>query len=175
LAGISERTGLETAIMSTTPPPNSPSSNAFAVPRSRLTAAIDAAPLHLRPIFVAIRDAGVACCVIPHGGQSFDPPTSHPTIVLIDDDMDETKGPQDFHQESLRNFVKRCAPAMLVTCEPPPTAYAAAAAMAALLNYDVIIIETRPEHEANWKAALDAINPDLAWLLCLVEPAGGVQ
>jgi hypothetical protein len=124
---------------------------------------------------MAVRDAGVAVCVVPQGGQLFDPPTGRPTIVLIEDDMHEAKGPQGFHQESLRSFVKRCTPAMLVTCEPPPAAYTAAAALAALLNYDVIIIETRPEHEANWKTALDAINPDLAWLLCLVEPAGGVQ
>jgi hypothetical protein len=161
--------------MSTTTPSNSQSSNAFAVPRSRLAAAIDAAPFHLRPIFMAIRDAGVACCVVPHGGQSFDPPTSHPTIVLIDDDMHETKGPQDFHQESLRSFVKRCTGATLVTCEPPLAAYAGAAIIAAVLRQDVIIVETRTEHVAAWKAALDAINPDLAWMLCLVEAVGGVQ
>jgi hypothetical protein len=161
--------------MSTTPPPNSQSSSNFAVPRSRLTAAIEAAPSHLRPIFMAVRDAGVAFCIVPQGGQLFDPPTNRPTIVLIGDDMREAKGPQDFHQESLRNFVERCTGAMLVTCEPSPAAYAAAAALAAVQHHDVVIIETRPEHEANWKAALDAINPDLAWLLCLVEPAGGVQ
>jgi hypothetical protein len=175
LAGISERTGLKRESMSTTPPSNSQSIYNVVVPPSRLTAAIKDAPLHLRPIFTAMRDAGVGFCLIPHGRQPFDPPTNIPIIMLIDDDVDETKGPQDFHQESLRSFVKRCTGATLVTCEPPLAAYAGAATVAALLRRDLIIVETRTEHVAAWKAALDAINPDLALVLCLVEPAGDVQ
>jgi hypothetical protein len=110
----------------------------------------------------------------PQGEQPFDPPTNRPTILLIGDDVHEAKGPRAFHQDSLRNFVNRSMGAVIVTCEPPLVAYAAAAGLAAL-GKDVIIVETRPEHEADWKAALDAINPDLAYLLCLVKSAGGVQ
>jgi hypothetical protein len=141
------------------------------VPRSRLTAAIDACPAYWSPILVAIRDSGVALCVVPQVKTPFDPPPHKPTIVLIGDDMHEAKGPQAFHQYSLQSFVKRCAGAVIVACEPLPAAYGAAASRAAILRQNVTIVETRPEHVKDWKSALDAINPDLSYLLCLVKPA----
>jgi hypothetical protein len=145
------------------------------VPRSRLTAAIDAGPLYLRPIFAAIRDAGVACCVVPHGGAPFDPPTNNPTIALIDDYSREAKGPQAFHQDPLRSFVKRYKNAVISSCEPLPAVYFSAATLAAVMRRDVTIVETSPEHVADWEAVLNAISPDLACLLCLIDPAGGIQ
>jgi hypothetical protein len=146
-----------------------------AVPRSRLTTAINTGPSYWRPIWTAVRDAGVGLCIIPQGGQPFDLPTNRPTILVIGDDMFESKGPQAFLYESLCRFVRRCRRAVIVASEPIPSAYASAAEAAAGLRQDVIIVETRPEHEADWKNTLDVINPDLAYLLCLVKPAGGVQ
>jgi hypothetical protein len=89
--------------------------------------------------------------------------------------MFESCGPKAFHQESLFRFVARCRGAVIVACEPVPVAYGSAARTAAELRQDVIIVETRPEHEADWKAALDAINPNLGYILCGVKPTGGVQ
>jgi hypothetical protein len=135
---------------------------------------MNASPSYLRPIFIAVRDAGVAFCMVAQCEEPFDPPKNGPTIVLIGDDTRESKGPRAFHQDSLRNFVRRSTGAVIVSCEPPLVAYAAAAALAAM-GKDVIIVETRTEHEASWKSELDAINPDLHYILCLVDPTGGVQ
>jgi hypothetical protein len=151
-----------------------PNFQSVSVPGSRITATIDHLPAYMRPIMLAVRDAGVALCMVPQGEEPFDPPTDRPTICLIGDDMHEAKGPRAFHQDSLRDFAKRCTCAVIVSCEPLLVAYAAAAALASL-GKDVIIVETRTEHEADWKSALDALNPDLYYILCLVESAGGVQ
>jgi hypothetical protein len=147
----------------------------IAAPHSRLTTAIDTVSPHWRPILTVVRDAGVALCMVPHGGHRFDPPRDKPTILVMDDDALESKGPGAFHHESLRRFVQHCRHAVIVACEALPVAYAAAALAAGGLRQDVILVETRGEYEADWKATLDAINPDLAYLLCLVKPAGGVQ
>lgn len=147
-----------------------------AVPRRRLTAAINgSAGQHFRPIWLAVRDSGVAFCVVPQGGEAFDPPAGRPTIALIGDDMLVSRGPAAFHRPSLDRFVRRCRGAVIVACEPLRVAYASAAAVAAGLRLNVIIVETRPEHEADWKATLDGINPSLGYILCTVRPEGGVQ
>jgi hypothetical protein len=147
-----------------------------AVPPDRLTAAINsgAAP-HLRPIFIAVHDAGVGFAIVAQNSGPFDFPPNRPTILVLGDDMLESLGPKAFHETSLKRFVKRCRGAVIVASEPIVVAYASAAATAAGLRFDMVIVETRPEHEADWKNALDAINPNLAYILCSVKPEGGVQ
>jgi hypothetical protein len=143
------------------------------VPRENLTAVIDSGlGLHLRPIWIAVRDAGVACCIVPQGGEPFELPEGKPTIVILGDDMLQSLGPSAFHRPSLKRFVKRCRGAVVVACEPVPLAYAVAAGTAASLGFNIVIVETRPEHEADWKNALDAINPDLSYIFCSVPPEG---
>lgn len=147
----------------------------MAVPRDRLTFAIDNGPEHWRPLMVAVRDAGVSLCVVSQGGEAFRPPSDRPALVLMGDDMHTSQGPDAFHKSSLVRFVRRCSSAVIVASAPLVVAYAAAAAVAAGLRQNVIIVETRPEHEADWKAALDAIKPTLSFILCTVEPAGGLH
>jgi hypothetical protein len=88
LEGHNERSGREKNSM-----------DMYTSPRSRLTAAIDHGPAHLRPIMRAVRDGGVAFCIVPQGGESFDLPTNRPNVLLICDDMFESCGPKPFHQE----------------------------------------------------------------------------
>jgi hypothetical protein len=146
------------------------------VPRERLTSVIDSGlGAHLRPIWIAVRDADIACCIVPQGHEPFDPPENKPTVLILGDDMMEALGPPAFHRPSLRRFIKRCHGAVLVACEPLPVAYGAAAATAAGLRVNIAIIETRPNQEAAWKTALDAINPDLAYIHCKVRSEGGVN
>ena len=145
-----------------------------AVPQSRLAAILETTSPRLRPILTMIRDGGINLYAIPPGGDEFDPSTDKPAIVLIDDTI-EPRGPNAFHRKSLRRFVERCRSAVIGACEPLPGAYAVAAVSAAVLRLNVVIVETMPEYQAAWTAALDAINPDLALLLCIVGPTGGVQ
>jgi hypothetical protein len=83
--------------------------------------------------------------------------------------------PQAVHQDSLRKFVNRCGGAVIYSGEPPEIGYALAAARAAQWRQDVIIVETCARHEADWKHALDAINPNLAYFLWLVKPVEGIH
>jgi len=147
----------------------------MSVPRSRLTTAIDNGPAHLQPIMLAVRDAGVSLCVVPQGGEQFEPPHDKPAIGLIGDDVFISKGPTAFDKDSLVRFVGRSQGAVIVACEPLLVAYASVAAVASGLRRDVIIVETRARHEADWKAALDAANPGLNYILRTTEPAGGTQ
>jgi len=135
--------------------------------RRRRTTAI---PSFYRPIHAAVRNADVHFGMVPQGGKPFSPCTNRPQILLICEGS-----PQAVHQDSLRNFVKRCTGAVIYSGEPPEIGYALAAARAAQWRQDVIIVATCAEHEADWKHALDAINPDLAYFLWLVGPVGGVQ
>ena len=144
-----------------------PSRPKISATRRRRTTAI---PSFFRPIDNAVRNADVNFCAVPQGGKPFSPYTNRPQIMLICEGS-----PQAVHQDSLRNFVKRCTGAVIYSGEPPEIGYALAAARAAKWRQDVIIVAPCAEHEADWKHALDAINPDLAYFLWLVGPVGGVQ
>ena len=144
----------------------------------RFKNALNTSPDHLWDIFRAASAAGVQYRLAPLDGKPFHARANQPTIFVICDDVPESKGPGAIHQDSLQKFVKRCTGAVIVSSEPRVVAYAAAAARAAESGgQDVIIVETRAEHEADWKDALDAINPDLRfrYFLSPVEPAGGVH
>jgi hypothetical protein len=134
-----------------------------AVSRSRLDAAIESGlGSRLRPIWVALRSAGVACCFVSQGGEPFDPLADKPTILTIGDDIWESLRPKAFH----------CRGDVIVARESIPFA---AASIAAGLRFDVVIVETQPEHQADWNNARDAINPSPSYILCSVKPEGRVQ
>ena len=99
-----------------------------AVPRTRLTHAVEVGPPHLRPVWVAIRDAGIGFMMVAQHAGAFEAPNTRPTLLLIGDDMKEALGPAAFHRQSLRRFVSQCSAAVIVGCEPLPIAYASAAA-----------------------------------------------
>ena len=144
----------------------------------RFKNALNTSPDHLWDIFRAASAAGVQYRLAPLDGKPFHARANQPTIFVICDDVPESKGPEAVHRNSLQKFVKRCTGAVIVSSEPRVVAYAAAAARAAESGgQDVIIVETRAEHEADWKHALDAINPDLLFRYFLgpVKPAAGVQ
>ena len=145
------------------------------VPRDRLAYAAANDQPHRRSIITTVRDHGVSLCLMPQGKSPFEPMHDRPAIVLIGDDMLEAKGPNAFHRRSLHRYVKRCWAAAIVSGEPLPMSYAYVATVAARTRQNVILIEIRPEHEADWKAALDAANPDLSFLIATVQPMGGVQ
>lgn len=147
----------------------------MSVPRERFTHAVQQGPEHLRPIMQAARDHGVGICVVPQGGERFNPPRKRPNVVIVGDDMAEAKGPTAFHRKSLVRFIKRASGAVIVSCAPLPAAYAAAATNAALFRQDILIVETRLQFEPAWKTFVESHHPGIAMLLCTVEPQGGVQ
>ena len=145
------------------------------VPRSRLTAAIESGPVHYRTIMRMVRDHGVSLAIVAQGGGSFNPPRANPHILIVGDDMQQAKGPSAFHAGSLRRYIKRCRMAVIVSCEPVARAYALAALYTAGKRKDSILVETRPEFEADWKDFIEAANREISFVIATVEGQGGVH
>ena len=151
-----------------------PSIHNLSVPADRFTHAINNGAAHMRPLFVAARDAGIGLCLVPQGHHAFDVPVDRPTVLLVGDDMHEAFGPDGFHRKSVRRFIRRCRSAVIVSCAPIVTAYAAAATTAAM-GMDTILIETRLEHEQNWRALIEKERPGISMLVATVQPEGGIH
>ncbi len=96
-------------------------------------------------------------------------PGDRPAIVIIGDDLDEALGPSAFDERSLRRLLRGVRLAAVVACKPLPQIYAAAARHAVLLRQNVVIVETRPEHEITWFNLIKSIAPDAAFLLGSVK------
>ena len=144
--------------------------------RDRLTAAIASgqAP-HLRPIFEACRDFGIAWATVPQAAGKFTIPTDRPAIVIVGDDMHEALGPAGFHRRSLRRFAATCEAAVIVSCAPDVRLYEAAASMPVVARRNAVLIETRIEREAEWLGFLQDVNPTIRLLIGTVKPAGGLH
>ncbi|BBC00109.1 hypothetical protein [Bradyrhizobium elkanii] len=152
------------------------------VPLDRLTNAVNMSTgeaAHFRPLWLAVRDAGVAMMFVPQGNDDFSDHEDRTTIFLIGDDLHTAKGPYGFHRKSLRAAFRKCVAAVIVACEPLPDAYAAAAAVAAggrvllqgdqQVNGSVAIVETQPYREREWKAFIEKTNPRISVLLCTTK------
>lgn len=141
-------------------------------PRARLDQAIATGAAHLRPIWLAVRDAGCSFAVVTQGHQRFDIPTARPAIVLIGDDMHESRGPGGFHRKSLRRLLARCRSVSIVSSAPVIMAYAAPAATAVGLGCTSAVIETRARHEADWRHFVEEHAPEAALVIATDKPEG---
>lgn len=143
--------------------------------RERLTHAIERGAEHYRPIWMAVRDFGCAYALIAQKAGAFDVTGPMPTILVIGDDLDEALGPSAFHRKSLKRYIRTCEAAIIVSCEPVLTAYAAAATIPVLKRRNVILVETLPRYEADWVALLNGIKPDVVRLIATVRPDSEVR
>ena len=135
------------------------------------TAFAYAAP-HLRHPLLAVRDHGCRFMLAAQSSERFTVPQDRPAIVIIGDDLSAALGPAGFHAESLRSYLARCSGAVIVPRVPLPEAYAHACDLAVRLRRDVVIIETRPEREAEWYGFLQAVHPTIQIALATMKPAG---
>lgn len=146
------------------------------VPIKRLSAAIESGRAgYMLPILEAVRDFGCGWATIPQRAGRFEIPTGRPTIGIVGDDSLEALGLAAFHRKSLRRFVGTCAGGVLVSCAPELRLYAAAAVVAAERRRNAVLIETRPEREAEWLEFLNEANPTMRLVVGTVRPAGGVH
>lgn len=141
--------------------------------RDALDHALALAPTHLSYPLRAVRDEGCAYIFVAQGRSRFSVPEDRPAIVLIGDDLHAALGPPGFHARSLKRYLARCRAAVIVSCEPLPSAYHNAVSWAVLRREDVLIVETRPEKEADWLDRVRAEAPkDIAILMATVPPEG---
>ena len=123
---------------------------------------------------MAVRDCGVGLALVPQGAGRFAVADNRPTVLFVGDDMHAAMGPSGFHRKSLKHFVRRCRCAVIVSSAPMVEPYAAAAA-SATMGMDVILVETRLEHEQNWRGFIEAECPGISMLISTVQPEGGVH
>lgn len=128
-----------------------------------------AAP-HWRAVYYAMRQHGIAFGGIIQDRSPFRIPRDRPTLLLLGDDLDASHGPAGFHAKSVRRFVERCRYGVVVACSPETVLYATAASIVAATRGDVVLIETRPEHEADWVNRLREIKPGLPLMVGMVRP-----
>jgi hypothetical protein len=131
--------------------------------------------VHLLPIMIAVRDYDIAFAEIlqDDGPVSFS--FEKPTIILLGDDLEEAKGPSAFHDESVRAVLGKVSRVIIVACDAQTRFYTLAAIRAALDRQHVLIIETRPQHEADWCALIQNHRPGLPIVLCSIPTPSGLQ
>lgn len=141
--------------------------------RDALDLALARAPLHFSYPLRAVRDEGCRFLFAAQGPGRFDVPKDRPAVVLIGDDLTRALGPDGFHKRSLRRYVERCRCAVIVACEPIPRAYFEAVSWAVVKREDVLIVETRPDHEADWFDFIRLVAPpSIGMLVASVKPEG---
>lgn len=131
-------------------------------------------PPHQRPLWAAVVK-GCTYATVVQGDGAFRIPTKRPAVVVVGDDLASAKGPAAFNRRSLRRYLSRCSAVCIVSSEAVPDAYAAIAAEAVDRRRDVAIIETQPEHEAEWLALVRQAAPLASVALCRPFPNGGLH
>lgn len=137
---------------------------------ARIDAAIAAAPPHLRPVLVAVRDYRVAMLFIPQGTEAFAIPakSARASVVLVGDDMEQSVGPGGFHLPSVRRVIRACSAFVVISSEPTAAIYAAGTAPA-VGGMNVMIIETRIAHEFQWVALIQKLRPGRPLIISTVK------
>lgn len=134
--------------------------------RASLDYALTRAPPHLHGLYLAVRDGGCAYMIAAQSRRGFAIATDRPAIVVIGDDLHRSMGPGGFHAKSLERFLPRIGAAFIMAGEPVVSVYDDAAAYAVGRRRDVAVIETQPEHEAEWVRLIEALVPTAAVTLC---------
>ncbi|WP_155986380.1 hypothetical protein [Novosphingobium resinovorum] len=103
----------------------------------------------------------MAFMFVSQGSDAFRLPVASkkPTITVIGDDMVFALGPGAFHMPSVRRIIRASSSFAVVACEALEPMYDAMALAAATTRRNVLLIETRPEHEAAWVALIVKLAP----------------
>jgi hypothetical protein len=120
-------------------------------------------PAYLVPVMLAVLDRGCGFGIV-RARAPWRMPSDRPVIVTLGDDGDaETiAGSARFHLQSIRRFSKTCRAAFIIATAPVAKLYAAAAAEAAIGRHNVIVVETKLRHAADWVEVLQKANPRIA-------------
>lgn len=143
---------------------------------------IEGRVLPLRELFKRYPHARILCEAEWYGGcelvcadqvgSSFNGTTRRPKIFLIGDDTSLSMGPGAFHQQSLIAAIRSSAVFCVISCAAVPSVYACMAYSASRYRKDVMIVETRQEHEAAWYNFIEQHEPTKGILLATAEAGG---
>lgn len=129
--------------------------------KAELTAKMEEAELHLRPIIEAIRDHDVGFMFVGQSRAPFRLPLGgkRTAITIIGDDFDEAFGPEGFHMPSVRRMIRASHSFAVVACEPLEPIYDSIAFAASTTRRHALLIETRPEQEHAWVELVRKLAP----------------
>lgn len=141
--------------------------------RDNLSAAIAQAPCHLKPVLETVRDHGVGMLFVSQGMHPFriPGPPRKPAVVIFGDDLEQSLGPVGFHQSSVRRAIRECSEFAVISAAPEPAVYAAMSTAVAVNRSNVLIVETRLEHEFQWVALIRKLAPRKH--VCIITVKGG--
>ena len=139
--------------------------------RADLERALEIAQPHLKPIVRAIRDHNVRMLFVPQDASAFRLPKGgdRGAITIIGDDMLRVDGPEGFHMPSVRRSIRSANWFAVVSCEPIPKVYEAAALLCATTRGNALIVETRPEQEIQWIQLIQKLAPGRPLCIATVE------
>lgn len=129
---------------------------------------------HLAPIYQAVRRGADYAPVLQNAG-AFAFKFERPTIVLFGDDGEKCFGPNAFEPASVERVLGKISMAAVIACEPLPKLYTAMAIGAMMKRAHTLIVETRPEHEADWIERIRNSRPDISIMVGTLESPGGRQ
>lgn len=138
---------------------------------ARLTAALAVAPDHLRPIILAVRDHRVGMLFVAQDAQPFWIPTEPKrtaAVVILGDDMEQSKGPDGFHMPSVRRAIRACQAFAVISSAPTADVYTSMGA-AAVGGRNAMIVETRLGHEFEWVALIQKLAPRRPLIISTVK------
>lgn len=104
------------------------------------------------------------------GSSAFRIPAGRPAIVLIGDDLEQSTGPAGFHLPSVRRAIRASRAFAVVSATPTIDVYAGLTSVA-IGGVNVMIVETRLEHEFAWVELIQKLAPDQP--LCISTVKGG--
>lgn len=120
---------------------------------------------HLRPIYAAMLDPGIALLMVRQKIGRFGVEAPRGFVAIIGDDTDRALGPAGFHRKSVRRLAAQTCSIAIIASDIVPDVYETSAALAAL-GRGALIIETRPEQEGAWMDLMKTAAPRTPILLC---------
>jgi hypothetical protein len=121
---------------------------------------------HLRPLILAARDGGIVLGLVrQNAGPGILPGKGKPVVTIIGDDPGISFGPDGFDRNFIGEVAVRAKLAIVNAWALERELYNYALAMATGLKWDVLLIETRRQHEQAWISVIETVNPEIRFVI----------
>lgn len=139
------------------------------------TMASSLTPPHLKCILTAMRDYGIEFFSILQNSTEpeFDPSVldqAQGFVALVGDDTCRSVGPDHFDQNALKGLVERSTYTSIISTGAIVGIYDMLSMIAGQRRTGSLIIETKPEHEAQWAEFIRALSPSMHLIISTPNP-----
>ncbi|WP_311276779.1 hypothetical protein [Methylobacterium sp. WCS2018Hpa-22] len=126
---------------------------------------------HMKPVFQAMQDCSCGVMLLDQDRCPFVRPPMPVFIAIIGDDTDKALGPAGFHAASVADLARSVCEIAVISCEPLERVYGRSALLARW-GASSLIVETRPEQEANWTGFFGLVARGKPLTIATVRPPG---